>query len=213
MPTDGLILFGAGGHGLVVLDAVLASNGVALDLIVADSNPKLHGSSFYGHLVVAHTELSDLAPRFFHVSIGSNEARRLVYQDLSALGHQATTIMHPSAVVSASARIGSGCFIAAGSVLGPGVSVGDGVIVNHGAVIDHGCRIGDFSHVAPNATLAGDVQIGSGVLVGAGAVVLPGVSVGEAAVIGAGAVVTGEVKAFMTLIGVPGRVRQRVRKP
>ena len=213
MPTDGLILFGAGGHALVVLDTLFASNGVIPNLTVSDSNPKLHGSSLFGHLVVAPAALSILPPRSFHVSIGSNEARRFVYQDLSALGHKATTIRHHAAVVSASALVGPGSFIAAGSVLGPGVSAEDGVIVNHGAVIDHGCQLGSFSHIAPNATLGGDVRIGSGVLVGAGAVVLPGVSVGEGAIVGAGAVVTGEVKAFTTVIGVPGRIRQKGRKP
>lgn len=209
MRTKKLILFGAGGHGKVVLDILMASPGGAYDVIVADANPKLQGENFQGHTIVTPLMYADLDPSFFHVSIGHNIIRRTVFQELLGRGHHAMSVVHPAAVISRFASIDSGTLIAAQSVIAPGVSVGAGVIVNHGAIVDHDCSVGDFSHIAPNATLGGDVRVGSNVLIGAGAVVLPGVSIGEGAIIGAGAVIISDVDAFSTMVGVPGRMLQK----
>ncbi|MFC5299832.1 NeuD/PglB/VioB family sugar acetyltransferase [Azospira restricta] len=209
MRTKEILLYGAGGHGKVVLDALLTSVDDLSGLLVVDANPELHGTEFLGFVVAMPGNCLALAPRNFHVSIGRCDVRRSVHEQLAGRGHEAMTVVHPEAVVSRFARVESGSFLAARSVLGPGAAVGAGVVVNHGAVVDHDCTVGAFSHIAPNATLGGAVRIGPGVLIGAGAVVLPGVSIGEGATIGAGAVVVSDVAGFTTVVGVPGRVLQQ----
>lgn len=210
MPTEpDLLLFGAGGHAKVVLDALLRLGVQRSAVAVADDDPSLHGTDFLGTPV--GTDAS-CAARRFHVAIGSARARETVHARLLAQGRGAHGVTHPSASVSPLASLGSGVFVAAQAVVAPAARLGDGVIVNHGSVVDHDCAVGAFTHVAPRATLGGNVTIGRRVLVGAGAIVLPGVSVADDCIIGAGAVVTASILAPGTWVGVPARQLQKEPK-
>ncbi len=202
MPTDALLIFGAGGHGRVVADAARAEG--ATGLLASDRNPTLCvGELLPGialHQIDAPLPAQAAA---LHVAIGHNTARE---RESRALGMQRLrTVCHPAGSVSPFAQLGVGCFVAAQAVVAPGAQLGVGVIVNHAAVVDHDCRIGDFTHIAPGAVLGGEVRIGPGVLIGAGAVVLPGRSVAAGAVVGAGAVVRNNIDSSGTWVGVPAR--------
>ena len=203
-----LLLFGAGGHARVVLDAALGCKRWG-EVLACDRNEAVcAGELLQG---VAMLTLSDL-PSFLgkksqagalHVSIGHNASRQ---REAIALGlvHLAT-VVHPHASVSPYAVVAAGCFVAARAVVAPGAHLDMGVIVNHAAVVDHDVHVGAFSHIAPGAVLGGAVRIGVGVLIGAGAVVLPGISVCDNAVVGAGAVVSAHVPTAGTWAGVPAR--------
>jgi sugar O-acyltransferase (sialic acid O-acetyltransferase NeuD family) len=209
MPTDHILLLGAGGHAKVVLDALLLTGFVRADIDVADDSVALHGRDFVGAPVL---QPADCAGQRFHVTIGVPRARERVFQRLQAAGRLPLNVVHPKASVSPLAALGRAVFVAAQAVVGPAARLGDSVIVNHGAVVDHDCVVGAFSHIAPNATLGGNVRIGRRVLVGAGATILPGVEVGDDSIIGAGAVVTGTVGAGGTWIGVPASRLQKETK-
>lgn len=206
MPTEALILFGAGGHAKVVLDALLLSGLVRVDIEVADDSAALHGTDLLGGPVRAPGAAEG---RRFHVAIGVARAREKVQRRLLAAGGIPLNVVHPRACVSPLATLGDGVFVAAQAVVAPAARLGDGVIVNHGAVVDHDCVVGAFTHVAPNATLGGNVKIGARVLVGAGATLLPGVEVGDDCVVGAGAVVTASIPAGHTWVGVPAARLQK----
>ncbi|MEO8081388.1 MAG: acetyltransferase [Caldimonas sp.] len=199
-----IVIVGAGGHGRVVMDALIAGD-ESVTAAFADDDPALHGGSIFGRRVGPVADLCTSIDFHFHVAIGRNAVRAETTAQLLGRGGRAVTIVHPAAVVAPSSELGPGCFVAAQAVVAPGASVGGGSIVNHGAVVDHDCVVGAFSHVAPNATLAGAVVLGRGVLVGAGANVLPGVKIGDGAVIGAGAVVDGDVVPGAVVAGVPAR--------
>jgi sugar O-acyltransferase (sialic acid O-acetyltransferase NeuD family) len=200
-------LIGTGGHGKVVLDALLAG-GVLLDAIVArDGARAKYGQSWLG-LEIAGPDICDaLASQAVHVAIGNGATRQQLTEGAIRFGAKPETVVHPSASVSALARIGTGSFLGAGAVVGPEAHVGDSVIVNHGAVVDHDCRVGDFAHLAPNSTLGGGVRVGARTLIGAGAVVLPGRTIGDDVTIGAGAVVTRDVASGQTWTGIPAMLK------
>lgn len=202
MPTDALLIFGAGGHGRVVADAARAAGATAL--LASDRNPALcQGELLPGIPLHRPDAPAPAQATALHVAIGHNAARE---RESQALGLQRLhTVCHPAASVSPFSQLGAGSFVAAQAVVAPGARLGLGVIVNHGAVVDHDCCIGDFAHIAPGAVLGGDVHIGPGVLIGAGAVVLPGRSVAAGAVVGAGAVVRDNIDSPGTWVGVPAR--------
>lgn len=202
MPTDALLIFGAGGHGRVVADAARAAG--ATRLLASDRNPALcQGELLPGITLHRPDAPAPALATALHVAIGHNAARE---RESQALGPQRLrTVCHPAASVSPYARLGTGSFVAAQAVVAPGARLDLGVIVNHGAVVDHDCEVGAFAHIAPRAVLGGGVRIGDRVLVGAGAVVLPGLTVIADAVIGSGAVVRQNIDTPGTYVGVPAR--------
>lgn len=199
MPTK-LFIFGAGGHGKVVLDALYA---ISHSVVLFDNAPDKVGSMLLKNIIQAVPE--DFSGMHGHVAIGDNQVRRRLVSEVCAVGARLLTVLHPNSVVSASAEVGDGCFIAASAVVGPDAVLAEGCIVNHGAVVDHDARVGRYCHIAPNAALGGQVVVGDEVLIGSGAVILPGVRVGNGAKIGSGAVVTRDVNAGQIMVGIPAR--------
>lgn len=202
MPTETLLLIGAGGHARVVCDTLEQIDGT-MNIDIRDDNPAMHGALLLGRTVTAPVGEAARDAGSVHVAIGNNSHRLAWCSKLQQQGRSLHSIVHPRATVSPRARVGEGCFVAANAVVAVNAVVGPGCIVNHGAVVDHDCAIGACAHIAPNATLGGGVRVGEGVLIGAGAVVLPNLTIGEWAVVGAGAVVLHDVAPRTTVVGVP----------
>lgn len=201
MHTNELKIIGSGGHGRVVLDALLSST-KQYNVSFCDDNPQLLHKEINGILVNSTLDSLKNYQGFVHISIGNNRLRTQIAKSLDPLQNW-LTITHPQAIISQRARLGDGVFIAAGAIIAPDAELGSGTIVNHGAIVDHDVVIGFCSHIAPNATLGGAVKIGKGVLIGSGAVLLPGIRIGDGATIGSGAVVVKDVKENTTVKGVP----------
>jgi sugar O-acyltransferase (sialic acid O-acetyltransferase NeuD family) len=202
MLTERVHLVGAGGHGRVVADALIAG-GLDCDRLVPRDGRA--GLSIRGISVIAPETAPDMAGEKFHIAVGSASIRTRLYERAMAERATPLTVVHPAAVVAADAVLGPGSFVAAGAIVSALARTGTAAIVNHGAVVDHDVVIGDFCHIAPNATLGGEVVIGDGVLIGSGAVVLPGVRIADGVVIGAGAVVVSDIGAPGTWVGNPAR--------
>ena len=197
-----LLIFGAGGHGRVLVDAALLAHQwpriVASDRKLPDNQSELLPG--IDLLTVAAAQALDPS---VHVAIGNNQFRQ---KEADAWGHERlVSVVHPAAVVSVFSSLGAGCFVAANAVVGPSARVGMGVIVNHGAVVDHDVEVGSFSHIAPNASLGGHVKLGQRVLVGSGAVVLPSIVIGDDVTVGAGSVVNANLLESGIYAGIPAR--------
>lgn len=189
-------IYGAGGHGKVVCDA-LQKAGITFQGFIDDRAM----TQWFGLPVFLPSILNQKNNDRLHLAIGCCKVR----EDIAGkfYGFKFLSIFHPNSIVSSKAKIQEGSFVAAGSIVGPDTSVGKHCIINHHAVVDHDCTVDDFCHIAPHVSLGGGVKVGRGVLVGAGAVVLPGLSIHDYAVIGAGAVVTKNVSSGLTVVGNP----------
>jgi sugar O-acyltransferase (sialic acid O-acetyltransferase NeuD family) len=201
-----LILFGAGGHAKVVLEAFLARCPSG-EVAVLDDDPTRADAMLIGHKVRGGREwLSDNWPGIAVIAaLGDNRRREDLIQDLKRLRRPLRTVIHPNAIVSPSAQIGDACFLAAGTIVNAEAVLGEGAILNTGASVDHDCRIGVAAHVAPGARLCGTVTVGARALVGTGVVIIPGRSVGEDARVGAGSAVICDIPAGETWAGCPAR--------
>lgn len=206
MHTERRVVVGAGGHARVVMDALLSLQVNSTSNVFADDDVTLHGRLMLGLPVLGTPSALVQSGVHFHVAVGSNRSREMLYFRMLNAGGVTFSVVHPMACISPHASLGDASFVAANALIAPNVSIGVGAIINHSAVIDHDSVIGDFSHIAPGATLAGGVLVGRGVLVGSGANVLPGVLIGDGAVVGAGAVVNVNVPSGVRVVGIPARI-------
>jgi UDP-perosamine 4-acetyltransferase len=186
-------------------------------MALAICDPRLAaGSSVDGIRVAGGDELLDEACSGGYEAfamglggVGDNTPRARLFERGLAAGLTALTLVHPSAIVSASARLGNGTQCLWGAIIAAGAAIGANVIVNSGAVVEHDCRIGDHAHIASGATLTGAVKVADFAHIGAGAVVRQGLSIGAGAIVGAGSVVTRPVPASVTVAGNPARPMER----
>ena len=196
-----LLIYGAGGHGLVIAEAARAA-GMSVEGFIDDDPPDAARAG-----TTPVFKFGDVNPTQSAaiVGIGDNVARQRIQRQLIKGGWTLANVIHPRAWISPSAELGRGVFIAANAVVNADARLGDGVIVNTGAIVEHHCQIGDFCHVAPNATLCGSARVGDLALIGAGASVLPVIHVGNRGTVGAGAVVLRDVGEGVTVAGNPAR--------
>lgn len=207
------VLLGAGGHALVLLDA-LKEAGQPLPEVALDCNQSKWGTRFQGIPILGgDPRLKELVAEGcerFIVAVGEiagMDAREAMFNFGRQCGLEALTIIHPSAVCSQWANIGAGVQLLARSVVNAGATIGDNVIVNTGAIVEHDCMVGDHVHIASGAILIGHVKVGSHAQIGPGATIAQGVCIGSRATIAPGAVVLEDVPEGATVTGAPARTR------
>jgi sugar O-acyltransferase (sialic acid O-acetyltransferase NeuD family) len=202
-----IAIIGAGGHGKVVLDAVLAAGGWIVAGIV-DDNAELTGARLFDFPIVGSVkELNDVEG--YVVAIGNNRIRKEKYDYYLQACYKPVTVIHPTAIISPRASIGRGSAIFANVVVNPDAVVGDNTVLYTSCTIDHECNISQHSYISPGCNICGRVNIKTGAMIGAGAVILPGLSIGQWATVGAGAVVTANVPENTTVVGMPARNLQK----
>ena len=199
-------LLGGGGHGRVVLNALLSS-GVNVAGVL-DPNLKV-GDLVFGVPVRGGDEFLDqLSPESMLLvnGLGANpyvDNRKRLFEEMKTRGFSFDAVRHPSAVIGQECNLGTSSQIMAGAVLQNRVQVGDNAVINTHAIVDHDCVIGTHAFVSPGVVLSGDVLVGESAFIGAGVVMLPGIEIGVNVVIGAGAVVTKSVPDRWVIAGNP----------
>jgi acetyltransferase EpsM len=207
-PSAPLIVYGAGGHGKVVVD-IARQAGVAVALLLDDevTTPEFAGVKVTNSQVI---DWDGLGPFSFLVAIGDNACRERIFRQLCSRGGVPRTLVHPFSSLSPNARLGAAVSVCAGAVINPGASIGDNCIINTSASIDHDCVVEEHSHICPGVRLAGNVRVGARTMIGIGASVLPGIQIGEGCRVGAGAVVNRDLPPHVVAVGVPARIRREL---
>jgi sugar O-acyltransferase (sialic acid O-acetyltransferase NeuD family) len=203
---EGVFVFGASGHGRVVIDAI--ERGGRTVAFVCDDAKEKHGGHMLGYTIIGGRE-AILARRNQRVAgvvaIGDNAQRLEVAAWLDANAVPLVDVVHPAATRGRDVDIGAGTVVMAGCVLNTGARLGRNVIVNTAATVDHDCEIADGVHIGPGAHLCGHVSVGSGTLIGAGTTVVPGVRIGSGVTVGAGSTVLRDVPDGARVGGSPCR--------
>ena len=203
--NSSLVIWGAGGHGRVVLDVARCTGRFERIVFMDNDVQKLRAPLCDCSVIGVNGGLKHLAGYNFVVAVGDNHMRAQCYSQALSEGLSATVLIHSSAVVAPSASIGSGSVIMPGAVVNAGAVIGEDCIINTAAVIEHDCTIGAHAHISSRAVLGGKVSIGQLAFIGIGAILLPFAEVGEESIVGAGAVVLKEAPAHCTVVGVPAK--------
>ena len=204
-----LLIVGAGGHCISVLDAMPRNTYYPIAL---SDLPMRVGQYVMGIPITATDDdweniYSGGCQNAF-IALGSvkdSTKRVQIHLRLKQIGFLLPVITDPTAVVSETAVLAPGVFVGKMAVINAQASIGECAIINTAAIVEHDCVLGDFVHVAPGACLAGHVEVGPKAHIGIGAVVIEGVSIGPEAVLGAGAVAVEDIPAGCIAVGVPAR--------
>ena len=200
-----LLIWGAGGHGRVILDIARAM-GTFGRIAFYDDSEDIGGKLREEVLSGGFREASRLGFDAFVVAIGPNFLRSQRFEEALATGMEAAVCVHPTAWISPGASIGRGTVVMPRVVVQTDARVGVNCILNTGTIVEHDCVIGDHVHLSPGVTLCGNVTVGPLAHLGAGVTVIPGGRIGSGTVVGAGAVVLREIPGGVTAVGVPARV-------
>lgn len=147
------------------------------------------------------------------IGLGDAAARALMAERLRGRGARLTTVVHPTAFVSATASLLEGCILAPFSMAGAHSRVGPNVLLNTFASVGHDAIVGAHSVLSPYASLTGAARVGAGVFMGSYAVAMPAVEVGAWAKIGAGSVAMRNVEPGALVVGSPAKGRVMFRPP
>ena len=208
-PEQPLIIYGAGGHGRVVLDVALADE--AAVTWVLDDSPE--STSVYGIPLIRPDEFEwrpASGPWNFLVAIGKNSKRADLYKQMCEWGGSPVNLIHPKAILTERCCLDHGIVAMAGVVVNPGARIGCNVVLNTSCSVDHDCIVADHAQLCPGVHLSGNVTVGELTMVGTGANVIPGVQIGAGCTIGAGAVVTRDIPDNSMAMGVPARVVSQI---
>lgn len=208
-----IVVLGAGGNSLGILDALQACNAArpgSYEIVgVLDDIAANLGRRILGHAVLG--PIAD-APRYpdcrFVNGISSLESFRKIPEIVRRTGvplERFVTVVHPRATVAASARVGQGSSILAGSVVAPEAEIGDHVIILQNSSVNHHSRVRDHATLSAGVTVLGYVDVGANAFVGGGSTLAPRVRVGDSAIVGAGSVVIRDVPAGRVFAGNPAR--------
>ncbi len=194
-------IYGASGHGKVVMD-IIASRGEYELGHVFDDDVTL---KLFKKLEVKTSMSEEKLQEFPLVfTIGNNKIRKKIVEKTKHT--TAPPMIHSSVIKSPSAVIANGTVVMAGVVINADAQIKSHVIINSGAIVEHDCLLEDYVHISPNAALAGDVNVREGAHIGIGAQVIQGVEIGKWCTIGAGAVIIENVPDGATVVGNPAKI-------
>lgn len=218
MTNKTVFIYGAGGHGKVVLETLLAQQEGSAGIVIGgwlDDDVARHGEEFFGYPIKGgRTFLAGANPRDVAVvvAIGDNRLRADVVRSFQKMSIPFFTVIHPSAIISRSATVGEGSMIITRAIIHPSARVGAHTIINTNATVEHDDIVGSFCHIAPHAILGSHVRVGDFADVFTNATVKLKTTIGNYCVIGAGAVVLRDVPDYVTVVGNPARILEKKLK-
>ena len=209
-----IILLGAGGHCLAVLDSLLSSFQYQTIGIVDKEKLDNGITDIMGVPILGGDEdlpilyKQGFTEAFITVgSVGNVSIRQKLYDTLKLLGFSIPNIIDKTSIVSNYAALGEGIYIGKRTVVNAYSDIKNMSIINTSSTIEHECRIGEYVHVAPGSVVCGNVSIDHGTHIGSGSVIKQGIHIGANVIIGIGSVVVKDIAANVTAYGNPCRVR------
>jgi acetyltransferase EpsM len=218
MARDRVLVWGAGGHGKVVVDALMLSTEWEIAAIIDEDSEKNATELLGVKVSLLNGDLMGSARRFkcdcVAIAIGDNYTRHQKFQQIRNAGLRPVNVIHPSARISQFVKIGEGVTILAGTTISAGTVIEDNVCVNTAASVDHDNYLENSCHIFPNATLTGGVRVREFAYVGSGAVITPNLTVQKYSYVGAGAVVLNDVPEGMIVCGSPAKtIGEQSKRP
>ena len=205
-----ILIFGAGGHGKVIIDIVEKQD--KFHIIGMTDCKKKKGDVVYGYPIVGDINVLEQAEyaqiNEGIVAIGDNWTREQLVSRISKIrpGFRFITAIHPSATIARGVEIGEGSVLMAGVIVNSDTFIGNHSIINTKSSVGHDCKISDYVTIGPGVTIGGEVRINTFTAISLGASIIHDIGVGANTVVGAGAVVVGNIGDGLVVCGVPAKM-------
>ena len=206
-----VIIFGASGHGSVVLDC-LEKEGKYNVVGFVDSF-KQKGTSINGYQVLgSEIDLPFLIDRFNIVggivAIGDNWIRKLIVDKIFKIVPNFSFIntIHPKAILGKDILLGCGNVFMPGAIVNANSIVHDFCIINTNSSLGHDGIMDSYSSLAPSVCTGGNLKLGRFSAVSLGVNIINGIEIGQHTVIGAGSLVVDHFGDNVLAYGSPARI-------
>lgn len=211
-----VIIFGASGHGSVVLDC-LEKEGKYNVIGFVDSY-KRKGYRLNGYQVIGNEfNLPYLINRFNIVggivAVGDNWIRKLIVDRIMKIVPDFNFIntIHPKAIIGKDVLLGCGNVVMPGAIVNANSVIHDFCIINTNSSLGHDGVMESYSSLAPSVCSGGNLHLGQFSAVSLGVNIINGIEIGNHSVIGAGSLVVENFADNIVAYGSPAKVvRSRV---
>ncbi len=211
-----VVIFGASGHGSVVLDCI--EKEAKFKVVGFIDSFKSIGAEVNGYTVLGNEyDLPELIEKYKIfggiVAIGDNWTRSLVVDRILKIESQFNFIsaIHPNAQIGKDVQIGNGSVIMPGVTVNANAIIARHCILNTNSSLDHDGFMNKFSSLAPNVCVGGNFILGRGSAICLGTNIIENITVGEYSVIGSGSLLVGNVSDCLLVYGAPAKIiRKRI---
>ncbi len=182
-----LILFGAGGHALSVIDVIESTNKFKI-LFCLDNYEGTIGK----YKVYKQRKNLSYYKKFTNkvfISIGqikTAKIRMLLYKRLIKNKFILPNIISPTAYVSKNSEIKNGTIVMHHVLINSLCEIGENCIINSKSLIEHGVKIENNCHIATGGIINGDCYIKKETFIGSNSTIIQGKIVGSNSIIGSG---------------------------
>jgi sugar O-acyltransferase (sialic acid O-acetyltransferase NeuD family) len=202
-----IIIIGAGGFGLEVIDLIEDINKVKHEYnIMGFLDDKILGNVIGSYSVIGKTsEYILFKDSCFVIAIADPKIRRNHFEVLKKNYCYLPNLIHPLAKLSNYASLvkDAGIIVNVNSIISGLVNIAEGVIIDSLVYIGHETKIEKFSTLYSGTMLAGNVRIKQEVEIGMGARIIQNREIGENSVIGAGSTVINDIPCNVVAVGSP----------
>jgi sugar O-acyltransferase (sialic acid O-acetyltransferase NeuD family) len=207
-------IYGSGAQGRVINDILLAQKKYT-EIKFIDDDENKWGKMINDIKIVGGIDYlikQDLKKIRLIIAFGDPEKRLKLAAKLEKYNTVFLNAIYPSAVVMKSVKLGYGNMIGANVVINTDTHVGNHTIINTSSTIEHDCQLENGVSVSSGVIVSGRVTVKKGAFICTGAIILPRVIIGKFSVIAAGSVVTKDVPDRVLIMGIPGKIVEKLGK-
>ena len=202
-----IIIIGAGGFGLEILDLIDQINQNEFKYhILGFLDDCKDGNLVPGISIIGTTkEIDTFYDSLFVIGIANPKIREHFYNLLKSKKFLIPNLIHPTALVSNYAQINGfdGIIVNSYSIIAPRAEIGKGTIIDSYVYVGHESKLEEFVTVYSGALIAGNVIIGKSSQIGLGARIIQGKIIGSNSIIGAGSTVVKDILSNVIAVGTP----------
>ncbi|WP_430968619.1 acetyltransferase [Spongiimicrobium sp. 2-473A-2-J] len=206
-----IVIFGASGHGSVVLDC-LEREGKYNVVGFVDSFKK-EGRKQNGYEILGREyDLPFLMERHNLyggiIAVGDNWTRNLLVKKILSIAPSFNFIsaVHPSAVIGKNVDIGMGTAVMPGAIINANSIVGDFCIINTNSSLGHDGTMENYSSIASGVCTGGGFTLGEFSAISVGARIIENITIMDHTLVGAGALVVKDIESHVVAYGSPARI-------